>query len=218
MGKLSLLEASRLPKLLSDFDDHKTAFFALVDKFVDNLDQKISDAMFKRGAMANRADYPTKETLRGSFNMYMNILDVPTGDFRSAVAGDLADDLHKHYERNANDKFNEVLNHMGGELVEVMTSISRCCDVETVVDKNGDVKVRRKKLYDSTIEKALKYCDMFKKMNVTGNVELEDARANLEKLLTGVNISALKESVSLRGQVKDEVDSILSKFSGFKAI
>jgi hypothetical protein len=98
--------------------------------------------------------------------------------------------------------------------IEVMKSISHCCGVEDmgVDDNTGETKVKKRKIYDSTIQKAKEMCESFKQFNLTGNAELEEARASLEVALAGVDAELIRDSDAVRANVKEDVDSILSKF------
>jgi hypothetical protein len=61
-------------------------------------------------------------------------------------------------------------------------------------------------------------CETFKGFNLSGSEELEEARASLEKALDGVDATAIRESDAIRSAVKDDVDSILSKFGSFQCV
>ena len=93
-----------------------------------------------------------------------------------------------------------------------MKSISHCCETETVVDDKGEIKVRRRKLYDSTLDRARELCETFKDFNLTADPRLEEARASLERILEDVTIEQLRTSATKRIVVKEGIDDILSKF------
>ena len=61
-------------------------------------------------------------------------------------------------------------------------------------------------------------CESFKGFNLTGDPELEEARASLERALAGVDAETIRESDAVRCAVKEDVDSILSKFSSFGCV
>jgi hypothetical protein len=104
--------------------------------------------------------------------------------------------------------------------IEVMKSISHCCGVdETGVDDNtGETKTKKRKIYDSTIQKAKEMCETFKAFNLTDDPALEEARASLEVALAGVDAELIRDSDAVRSNVKEEVDSILSKFGSFECV
>jgi len=97
---------------------------------------------------------------------------------------------------------------------DVMESISHCCEVE----EKEDGKTKKRKIYDSTITKAKEMCESFKNFNLMGNIELEQARARLEKVLSDVTAEDIRESDAVRESVKTDIDDILSKFGSFNAV
>ena len=76
----------------------------------------------------------------------------------------------------------------------------------------------RRKIYDTTILKAKEMCESFKEFNLTDSPELEEARASLERALEGVDAELIRESDAVRTSVKEDIDSILGKFSSFSCI
>jgi hypothetical protein len=98
------------------------------------------------------------------------------------------------------------------QLIEVMTSIAKCCTVDTVVEANGEVKVKRKKLFDSTLQRAIELCDTFSEFNLTNDSDLDTARISLVKVLDGITIDKLRDSDTARVVVKEGIEDILSKF------
>jgi hypothetical protein len=150
--------------------------------------------------------------LRHKFSIDLIQSEVPTGDFRCTIAQDLVDDMSKHYERQALRLVEDILSKQTNQLVEIMKSISYCCETETVIDDKGEVKVRRRKLYDSTLDRARELCETFKKFNLTADPKLEEARARLADLLDGVEIEKLRNSDTQRVVIKEGIDDILSKF------
>jgi hypothetical protein len=61
-------------------------------------------------------------------------------------------------------------------------------------------------------------CDTFKGFNLSGDPELEQARASLEKALSGVTAEDIRESDAVRCSVKEDIDSILGKFGAFQCV
>ena len=101
-------------------------------------------------------------------------------------------------------------------MVEVMQSISHCCGVDELgTGVDGEMKTKRRKIYDTTIQKALEMCESFKRFNLKNDSDLELARASLEKVLSGVKAEDIRESDAVRHHVKEGIDDILSKFGSF---
>ena len=139
---------------------------------------------------------------------------VPENDFRNSISGVLADDLAQHYQRQTQAIVNDVMSDAAGRLVTIAERISSAC---SEAEASEDGKVRRKKIYENTINNARDICAVLKEFNLTDNDELEGARAQLETALRDVTLEDLRESSYIRGRVKDSVDDMLSKFKPLRS-
>ena len=211
-GSQRLLPVTNLARFHTEYQGHVKRFHELVDDFLDKYPSIVSNMAFVQGTMFDRTQYPDVSELRGKFSIDLIQSEVPTGDFRCAIAVDLAEDMAKHYERQAKRLVEDILNKQTTQLVEIMQSISYCCETETTIDEKGEVKVRRRKLYDSTLERARELCQTFKGFNLTADPRLEEARVKLETLLGDLTIEQLRNSDAKRIVVKEGIDDILSKF------
>ena len=215
-----LLPSIDVPRFKQEFNEHKTQFSKLVEDFLSSYSSIVSDMAFNAGTMFNRNDYPTVDELRYKFGVDLYISEVPMSDFRCGIASDIADDLFETYSRQAENIVTEVMLAQKTRFVEVMQSISHCCGVDEIgVDDNtGETKVRKRKIYDTTIQKALEMCETFKGFNLNADPDLELARASLQRALADVSAKDIRESDAVRSSVKEDVDSILSKFSSFQCV
>jgi hypothetical protein len=125
---------------------------------------------------------------------------------------DSVDDLSRNYERQAKELVETILTRQKEQLVEIMQTIATNCTTETVTE-NGEIKVKRKKLYESTLNRARELIDTFSKFNLTADPALEQARVQFEQVLQGMTIDKLRESDTARINVQDGINDILSKFN-----
>jgi len=211
-GSQRLLPITNLTRFHREFLDHEKKFMELVDDFLDKYPTIVSNMAFVQGTMFDRSEYPDVSELRHRFSVDLIQSEVPTGDFRCAISQDLLDDMAVHYNRQAKRMVEDILGKQTSQLVEIMQAISYCCEVETTIDDKGEIKVRRRKLYDSTLDRAKELCETFKDFNLTADPKLEDARASLEKLLDGIDIEKLRNSDTKRVVIKEGIDDILNKF------
>jgi len=211
-GSQRLLPVVNLPKFHKEYREHETKFYELVDNFLAKYPSIVSNMAFVQGDMFDRNEYPDVSELRRKFSLDLIQSEVPTGDFRCAIAQDLLNDMTLHYEKQAKKMVEDILAKQSEQLVDVMKSISYCCETETTVGDNGEVKVRRRKLYDSTLDRARELCETFRKFNLVQDPNLEKARASLEQVLSDVTIDQLRNSDSKRVVVKDSIDDILKTF------
>jgi len=211
-GSQRLLPVINLAKFHKEYADHEAEFSRLVDDFLDKYPAIVSNMAFVQGDMFDRNEYPDVSELKRKFSVDLIQSEVPTGDFRCTIAQDLLDDMSTHYNRQAKRMVEQILAKQSEQLVDVMKSISYCCEIETTIDGNGEVKVRRRKLYDSTLDRARELCDTFREFNLVSDPKLEEARASLEVLLGDMTTEQLRNSDTKRIVVKEGIDDILSKF------
>jgi DNA-binding ferritin-like protein (Dps family) len=211
-GSQRLLPVVNLAKFHKEYREHETKFYELVENFLAKYPSIVSNMAFVQGDMFDRNEYPDVADLRRRFSVDLIQSEVPTGDFRCAIAQDLLNDMTLHYEKQAKKMVEDILSKQSEQLTDVMKSISYCCETETTIGDNGEVKVRRRRLYDSTLEKARELCETFRKFNLVQDPKLEQARASLEKVLSDVTIDELRNSDSKRIVVKDSIDDILKTF------
>jgi hypothetical protein len=218
-----LLPSVDLPKFKTEFQEHEVSFYTLLDDFCNQYDSIVSDMAFKQGTMFDRNDYPTKEEVRAKFGIKLFVSEVPMSDFRCGIAQDIADDLFASYTKQAEEIISSVEREQADRFIEVMQSISHCCGVDEYEVTNAstntgltkEVRTKKRKIYDTTIQKAKEMCETFKGFNLTNSQELEQARASLEKALQGVTAEDIRDSDAIRHAVKEDVDSILGKFGSF---
>jgi hypothetical protein len=214
-----LLPSVDMPRFKTEYHEHEASFNKLLTEFIDSYDGIVSDMAFKQGDMFNRMDYPAKEELVSKFGVRLYVSEVPMSDFRCGIAADIADDLFATYSQQAEEIVSHVMVEQQSRFIEVMKSISHCCGVDEVgIDDNtGETKTKKRKIYDTTIQKAKEMCDTFKGFNLSGDPELEQARASLERALSGVTAESIRESDAVRSAVKEDIDDILGKFGSFSS-
>jgi hypothetical protein len=206
----------QLEKFKIEYQEHETEFYRLLDDFLLNYESIVSDMAFKQGDMFNREDYPSVDQVRSKFGIRLYVAEVPSHDWRCNISTDIASDLKQQYTKQAEEIINHVVSEQVDRLTDVMESISYCCGVQEIADANtGEVKTKKRKIYDTTIEKAKELCATFKAFRPISNDttnRLSDAVSKLEYALHGVDIDTIRDSDAVREKVKNNVDDILSKF------
>lgn len=212
-----LLPSVDVPKFKQEYHEHELAFHSLVDDLINQYDDIVSDMAFKQGDMFDRSDYPHKDQVKAKFSLQLYVAEVPMNDFRCGIAQDIADDLFTTLNKQAGTIIESVHLEQSQRMIEVMESISHCCGHDET-EVNGEVRTKKRKIYDTTIQKALEMCETFKRFNLKNSPELEQARASLEKILNGVKAEDLRDSDAVRHHVKEGIDDILSKFGSFNSM
>lgn len=213
-GSSRLLPLVNLVKFMKEFEAHDKEFNRLLDEFINKYPQIVSDAAFKQGDMFDRTQYPDAGAVRSKFRIKLFVTTVPQNDFRSNISSVIAEDLKNHYERQVGEIIDNVMVDASERFMEIASRISNAC-TESMPDEDG--KVKRKKIYDTTITQAKEICATLKEFNLTNNQELETARQRLEQALRDVTVDDLRESSYVRSVVKNDVDDILSKFAPLKS-
>lgn len=210
-GEWGYLPTPRIPEVMAEINKRKQHSMELLENFINAMPAAISNEAFVQGDMFKREDYPTPDEVRSKFRVIVQTMNIPEGDYRVTIADDLADDLKRNFEQQTRDIIKDIHDKQNEQLVKVLQSFSHCCDSETVME-DGAVKVKRRKMYESTLTDALELCNTFAKFNLTNDSRLEEARLDLLRVLDGVTIDQLRNSDTKRNVVKEGVDDILKKF------
>jgi hypothetical protein len=170
--------------------------------------------------MFDRGEYPSVDQIKDKFRIRLYVAEVPQSDYRCSISQDLADDLKITYQKQVNDEIvPQVMADIANQFMEVMESISHCCGVdETSSSTDGEVKTKKRKIYETTVDKAKDLCNTFRSFNLTNDEELAKASVSLEKVLGNVSAEDIRESDAVRESVKKGVDDILMKFGAFQSI
>lgn len=219
-GSLRLLPVVNLPKFKAEFQQHEKSYFALRDEFLNRYPTIVSNMAFKQGDMFDRNEYPSVDQIKDKFRIRLYVAEVPQSDYRCAIAQDLADDLKTTYQKQVNEEIvPQVMADIANQFMEVMESISHCCGVDEISSStDGEVKTKKRKIYETTVDKAKDLCNTFRAFNLTNDADLAKASASLEKVLSGVSAEDIRESDAVRESVKQGVDDILEKFGSFKSL
>ena len=209
----SYLPATALPRFMEEYNQHEQTFGDKLETFLSEYNTIVSNMAFKQGQMFNRADYPTVDQVRNKFGMRLYRYEVPLGDFRCQISQDLADEMNDYYSKQAEDIVQNILQDQKNRLIDVMQSLTHCCGYDEYKGKDGEVKHKRRKIYEGTLEKAKEYCSDYRGFNLTGDDELLQVIDELGAALRGVDADSLRESDATRSAVKESVDEILQRFA-----
>jgi len=211
--------------------EFETKFNGLVKVFVSTYGTAISKQAFEMGSLFDRSEYPLADEVAAKFRFGLSLSPLPSsGDFRVDIGHEAQRHLAEQYEKATaervagavadtwqrvksqvewvRERMTAVLEYDPDEVEEVPTTD----DTGTVV--SVEIKKRRRpKLYDSMLEQGLELCKMLSDLNITNDPRLEEARRDLERALTRVDMGSLKESPELQHATKQAMDDILDKFA-----
>ena len=206
---LRLLPTVNFEKFATKMNEFEDEFTDTVKKFVDIYPTLITAQAMALGDMFKRDDFPTQNDLLTKFAFRVNYLPVPTsGDFRIDVGNAATAELRERLERVTTERVDSA---MADIRMRLRDHLKRMSDRLTTDYVAGEAKPRR--FHDTLVEGALDLCDLTKALNVVNDTNLEQARAHLEQVLTGVTPTELRKNEAVRQDVKKNVDSILDKFT-----
>jgi hypothetical protein len=195
----------RIEKFKDEFNTmYKPSFDRLTNELVDKYEDIVAQMAFKNGDLFKQGDYPSKSEVARRFKLEIRTIPVPMNDFRVQVAEDIADELKKHYEDNANEMVQNIMRDVSEELMTYIKRVAASCTVE-------DGK-RKPKVYDSTIEGLKELTRTLVKFNVTNDAVLETMRKEAEQVLGDYTAKDIRDSEAVRSSIKNGMDDILSKF------
>jgi hypothetical protein len=212
-GGFNYLMTARDAKFMREYQDREAETNRLAAEFIRVYPDVVSNTAFaKQGKLFNRTDYPAVEILKNKFFIVLHSMPVPIEDPRCQVSVVAAEDAYKHYMRQTEDYFNTMTDKIGKDLHAVVSSLAYCCDSEVATNKKGETVVRKRRLYDSTVHRAIELCETLKQFTVIDNPDIVEARDALDKALSGLTPEVLRENDTVRHDVKNSMEDILSKF------
>mgnify|MGYP006277142355 CR=1 FL=1 len=199
-----LLPTSLFMDYKTEFNAVRDKFNAMVDEFIDKYPALVQTAQNYMGNLFDPADYPDVNVVRNAFGFRLVFSPVPeSNDFRLNVsASDLAE-LADQYEVNFASRMADAMKEPWDRLHKMLTGMS-----EKLTDQVG----KDKRYHDSLVDNAVDLCGMLTHLNIAKDPKLEEARQQLEAALVGASMDMIKESPSVRADMKGKVDSILKQF------
>jgi hypothetical protein len=187
-------------------DDHKAEFERLSDTFVQVYPTLISAAAFQLGDLFDRDEYPEPEAVAKKFRFQYTLMPLPTsGDFRIDIGEQVKAELMQHYEEHFNERLNTAMREVWGRLHECLSHMSE----RLANDDEGNRKV----FHGTLLTNAREMVGLLRRLNVTNDPKLEEARRDLEHALINADTETIRDSDYVRETVKNKVDAIINKYS-----
>lgn len=200
----------RLIPMMQFFDlkqwinDTENEFNSLVTNFLTEYPNLISAQAFQLGRLFDRNEYPDVSDIVNRFRFKVAFLPLPSaGDFRIDATTEIVASMQREYSAMYKERIEVVQRDLWTRLHDTLHHMS---------DRLGyDEKGKKKVFRDSLVDNAVELCDLLKRLNVTNDPELEQARAWLESTLLGVDPDDLRET-DARKEIKIKVDSALGSW------
>ena len=177
-----------------------------VNDFCTKYSTLIAAQAFQMGALFNRDEYPTVDTIAHKFQLGYTFSPIPdVGDWRVKADDSLRQELEEQYKKVYDDRLGTVTKDLWDRLHGCLTHMS-----ERLTDKDG---AKRKIFRDSLLGNAVDLCSLLSKLNVMNDPALEMARKELESAICNMDVKDLRASSGARQEIKTQVDDILKKFN-----
>jgi len=206
---IRLLPSIKFMDFNNTMSTYESRFNDLVTEFINVYPTLITAQAMALGDMFNRNDFPAPSDIAHRFDFRLNFMPVPTaGDFRIDVGNDAQQEIKMKLSKLADERIENAMRDIKNRLKEHLTRMSDRLSVDVV---NKEVKTRT--FHDSLLHTANDLCGLVKSLNVTNDQDLEQARKELEKAISGIDVTDLRKDMPTRTEVKASVDAILNKFS-----
>jgi hypothetical protein len=189
----------------AQLDQHKENFEELTANFLQHYPSLISAAAFQLGDLFDRDEYPMVEEIAHKFRFSYAVSPVPTaGDFRVDIGEQAKVELAKQYTEHFNSRLNHAMQDIWKRLHECLLHMS-----DRLTDGQDGQRTR---FHATLLSNAEELVTLLGRLNIANDPDLEAARVQLNKAISGIDIDDLKEVPAVRDEVKQKVDSILAKF------
>jgi hypothetical protein len=207
---IRLLANSYLFEYNAWYNNARAELFQMVDQFLIDYPTLIEDleagARFSLGDLYRPTDYPSVDEVRGKFKMSLDFMPVPAaGHFMIDTANAARDEVISIATRSAHARLAGAMEESWRKMHTVLTNIS------TKLSDSDDGS--RQIFRDTLLGNARDLVDMLQHLNFTRDPALDQAAAELRRVLMATDIKEIRKDDNERRHVKAKVDDILSKFN-----
>lgn len=203
MDGMQILPSANYLNFMSEFRKKKSEWEFLVNEFIDNYDTLVLTAQADLGDLFNPADYPASSELRKKFSIDINVMPVPSNDFRVSLANEELSQLEAEWEQRKLASQATAMKDVWDRLYEQVSRIA-----ERLSDPKREFK-------QTIFDTALETCSLLTRLNFADDPNLEAMRSKLEATLAGLDATDVKADASLRQDVAETTNDIMAKMSVF---
>jgi hypothetical protein len=186
----------------------KAAFNSMLDTFRVKYFSYRETARQYRGDMFNENDYPPVEEVMSKFAWNFVVAPVPeSGHLCIDLPEQEMQELRQSCDEEVERKVAEAAKENEKRLLKELQGISAKC-----TDTGDDDEDDKKRWHDTFVTNPIDLCRMLKHMNLSNDPKVEEARQRLEDVMAGKTKEMFKYFPTIRQEVKDEVDSIITSY------
>jgi hypothetical protein len=182
---------------------HMREWRDLVETFYDDYPGAKQEARRTLNGLYKEEDYPDVSELRHRFHIGLSYMPVPTaGHLVVDLSDEIVEDMRKSIEGQVKDALGDAMRTARERVFELVTKThERLSDPKAI-------------FRDSLVSNALEMCRLLPGMNIDGDPQLDILRQQIERSLCQHNPDTLRQDPLVRGQVANEMKSIMDKMSG----
>tara|TARA_R110000744_G_scaffold306940_3_gene415151 strand:+ start:1208 stop:2071 length:864 start_codon:yes stop_codon:yes gene_type:complete len=186
----------------------RAAFDSMLDTFRVKYFSYRETARQYRGDMFNENDYPPVAEVMSKFAWNFVVAPVPeSGHLCIDLPEQEMQELRQSCDEEVERKVAEAAKENEKRLLKELQGISAKC-----TDTGDDDEDDKKRWHDTFVTNPIDLCRMLKHMNLSNDLKVEEARQRLEDVMAGKTKEMFKDSPTIRQEVKDEVDSIITSY------
>lgn len=201
-GTQILPTANYLP-FMTEFRRQRSEYEYLVNRFVPEYPLLVQDAQRFLGSAYKASDYPEAHEIADKFKMDMQVMPVPTDDFRVNIAGDELSRIHDEVEARVKQAAQAAMQDVWQRLYD---------KVKLLADRMSDPKA---KVFDSFVDHLVDLCELLPRLNVMDDPNLEAMRQEVEARLTGYTPDVLRADPEVRQIAAVDANDIAAKMAAF---
>jgi hypothetical protein len=203
MEGTQLLSSRNYMDFMSEFSKMKNEWNALVDSFVASYPTLQADAQRQLGQMYNADDYPSADVIRDKFSIGLNVMPVPSDDFRVEIQDEELEKIREDVTKRVKAAEQAAMKELWQRLYDRVKHIA-----ERLSDPDA-------KFQASMLENAQELCDILPKLNVSDDADLEHMRMALAATLKGKSPDMLRTVPVVREDTAKKAKEIMNKMDAF---
>lgn len=198
-----ILPSANYLSFMTEFRKEKYEWQMVVNSFLTEYLRLKTHARVSLNTLYNEADYPSQDEVASKFNMDLQVMPVPDGDFRVDIAEEELTRITADVERRVIDASQNAMKEAWTRLHE---------RVRHMAEKLDDPKAVFR---DTLVENTREICSVLTRLNFTDDPNLEAMRQEVEQSLTKHHPDALRNDPDLRRDKAAEAKAIMAKMGAF---
>ena len=208
-GGMRLVTTERLlSTILPTFGNYENEYWRMVDTFVDTYDFAVSEHLSTLGGMYDRSLYPSKEVVRSKYRWELITKPISTADhFVLDLESGAQDAIKQQYQQHFDHTIQAAVNDVWNRLRDNLGVLVRQLQPTGKTNARGEITYNP--MHESVFSTVKSMIDLMRDFNLTNDVQMTNTADQLENALYGMNVDIIKDSIGLRKQKENELQSIL---------